>query len=171
MKLPQHLHIQRRRNVERLRSHIARARYFRGHGVHSPFVYDIVREVFMKKRRIQSNDIALYGALCKLGVHKMRAAQLQNLFTHCGYATFAFDVTTPADLMIATVSIPVGDLHTWLRVACERQSTLCILDPYESVARRDCCLQLVETHRSTSIDNRAYLLFFHGELPKQHFKI
>lgn len=37
-----------RRNAERLRSHLARARFFRGHGVHSPFVYAIVRQVFMK---------------------------------------------------------------------------------------------------------------------------
>ena len=37
-----------RRNAERLRSHLARARFFRGHGVHSPFVYAIVRQVIMK---------------------------------------------------------------------------------------------------------------------------
>ena len=30
--------------VSELRNRLSRARYFRGHGVHSPFVYDIVRE-------------------------------------------------------------------------------------------------------------------------------
>ena len=32
-----------------LRNRLSRARYFRGHGVHSPFVYTIVREVFMRR--------------------------------------------------------------------------------------------------------------------------
>ena len=31
-----------------LRNRLSRARYFRGHGVHSPFVYDLVRQVFMR---------------------------------------------------------------------------------------------------------------------------
>ena len=35
--------------LSELRNRLARARYFRGHGVHSPFVYDIVREVFMRR--------------------------------------------------------------------------------------------------------------------------
>ena len=34
--------------VSELRNRLSRARYFRGHGVHSPFVYDIVRSVFMR---------------------------------------------------------------------------------------------------------------------------
>ena len=65
-----------------LRNRLSRARYFRGHGVHSPFVYTIVR--------------------------------------------------------------------------CERQAL---------------CRQLVAAHRSTSVDNRGYLLLFHNYLPKQHFRI
>lgn len=34
--------------VSELRNRLSRVRYFRGHGVHSPFVYDIVRSVFMR---------------------------------------------------------------------------------------------------------------------------
>ena len=44
-----------------LRNRLSRARYFRGHGVHSPFVYTIVREVFMR-RELLPGDRALYGA-------------------------------------------------------------------------------------------------------------
>lgn len=34
--------------VAGLKNRLVRARYFRGHGVHSPFVYAIVRQVFMR---------------------------------------------------------------------------------------------------------------------------
>lgn len=34
--------------VTELRNRLSRARFFRGHGVHSPFVYDVVRHVFMR---------------------------------------------------------------------------------------------------------------------------
>ena len=34
--------------VTELRNRLSRARFFRGHGVHSPFVYDVVRNVFMR---------------------------------------------------------------------------------------------------------------------------
>lgn len=38
-----------RAGMAELRNRLSRARYFRGHGVHSPFVYTIVREVFMRR--------------------------------------------------------------------------------------------------------------------------
>ena len=66
-----------------LRNRLSRARYFRGHGVHSPFVYTIVREVFMR-RELLPGDRALYGALLEAGVSRRRAVQLQNLAIHCG---------------------------------------------------------------------------------------
>ena len=57
---------------------IKRARYFRGHGVHSPFVYAIVREVFMQSK-LRSNNRELYEELLNAEVSKRRATQLQNL--------------------------------------------------------------------------------------------
>ena len=33
------------------------------------------------------------------------------------------------------------------------------------------CAQIVSGHRSTTVDNRAYLLIFNNYLPKQHFRI
>ena len=100
-----------RRNAERLRSHLARARFFRGHGVHSPFVYAIVRQVFMKTELAEGEAARREGA------------------------------------------------------------TLCIMEPYADVERRNCCRHLTAEHPSTSIDNRGYLLLFNGTLPKQHFKL
>ncbi len=38
--------------LKQIPSRIRRARYFRGHGVHSPYVYAIVRKVFMRSTLI-----------------------------------------------------------------------------------------------------------------------
>ena len=76
--------------VAELRNRLARARYFRGHGVHSPFVYNIVRNVFMREALLPG-DRALYRALLDAGIAERRAVQLQNLAIHCGYRTFGLD--------------------------------------------------------------------------------
>ena len=91
-----------------LRNRLSRARYFRGHGVHSPFVYTIVREVFMR-RELLPGDRALYGALLEAGVSRRRAVQLQNLAIHCGYATLGLD-RAEAEFCVATRGL--GRLET-----------------------------------------------------------
>lgn len=53
--------------VSELRNRLSRARYFRGHGVHSPFVYDIVRSVFMRDDLLPGRR-DLYEALLTAGV-------------------------------------------------------------------------------------------------------
>ena len=58
--------------MRRLGSRLARVRYFRGHGVHSPFVYDLVREVFMRRELLPGGH-ALYDALLAAGVSRRRA--------------------------------------------------------------------------------------------------
>ena len=49
--------------------------------------------------------------------------------------------------------------------------TLVVLAPYVASERMAACRALVAGHRSTSVDNRAYLLLFNNGLPKQHFRI
>ena len=57
--------------VAELRNRLSRARYFRGHGVHSPFVYDIVREVFMRDGLLPG-DRTVYEALTAAGISRRR---------------------------------------------------------------------------------------------------
>ena len=63
--------------VSELRNRLSRARYFRGHGVHSPFVYDIVRSVFMRDDLLPGRR-DLYEALLTAGVSRRRAVQLRS---------------------------------------------------------------------------------------------
>lgn len=155
-----------------LPSRFARARYFRGHGVHSPFVYAIVRQVFMRSR-LAGDDTTLHDALLRLGVGRRRAVQLQNLCTHCGYRRFSIDaLDDPCDLCLLTPRPSPETTRTLVREAAARGTTVALLAPYDGEERAALCGELVERHGCTSVDNRGYLLLFSDDhLPKQHYRI
>ena len=169
------------RNIKRrlyglrmLPSKIKRARYFRGHGVHSPYVYSIVREVFMhSKLKHERHD--LYDALIAIGINSGRAIELQNLMEHCLYSGFLIDCepqhTDDVDMIIATLRIPHHDLATMAKLATEQHKTLCIMAPAYDKERDLACQAIVEQHPCTSVDNRGYLLLFNNHLPKQKFRL
>ena len=155
--------------VAELRNRLARARYFRGHGVHSPFVYNIVRNVFMREALLPG-DRALYRALLDAGIAERRAVQLQNLAIHCGYRTFGLDCAD-AEFCILTRRLPRTGTLAMVRAAAENGHTVAVMSPYDGRVRQALCRQIVAGHRSTTVDNRGYLLIFNGNLPKQHFRI
>lgn len=149
---------------------LARARYFRGHGVHSPFVYNLVREVFMR-HKLLPGDRTLYQALLAAGVPERRAVQLQNLAIHCRCHNFGMNCAD-ADLCVMTHDVPLSTTLAVVTDACEAGHTIVVLEPYLDSARAELCRRIVAGHRSTSVDNRAYLLLFNDHfLPKQHFRI
>lgn len=145
-----------------------RARYFRGHGVHSPYVYNIVRKVFMQSK-LTSPTTDLYDALMTRGVARRRCVQLQNLVAHCGYESWRIDSLEACAFMVCTLDVTVEGLNEYVAYAREHGQTLCILSPYKSAERREACRVIVAEHPSTTIDNRAYLLVFNNHLPKQKF--
>lgn len=151
------------------RSRLVRARHFRGHGVHSPFVYAIVREVFMRTTLLPG-DRALYRTLLEAGASERRAMQLQNLAIHEGYGTFGVNRAEGA-FCIALRDLPRAELLALIDAAAQSGATVAVLEPAAGYERRMLCRQLVAMHRSTSVDNRAYLLLFNNHLPKQHFEL
>lgn len=155
--------------VAELRNRLSRARYFRGHGVHSPFVYDIVREVFMRDGLLPG-DRRLYEALTAAGISRRRAGQLQNLMIHCGYTTFGLN-RADADLCVVTRDLPRAETLALVRAASEAGHTVAVMSPYDGHVRQALCRQIVARHGSTTVDNRGYLLIFNNHLPKQHFRI
>ena len=165
---------QRLYGLRKLPSDLKRARYFRGHGVHSPYVYSIVRQVFMVSHII-GNEHSLYEALLLKGVGKKRAIQLQNLARHCQYERVGIDCAVEEfseyDMVIATVDIPLEQLPAMAHEAHQQQMTLCVMSPSLNRERDKMCRSLVEEHPSTSVDNRGFLLLFNNHLPKQIFKL
>ena len=155
--------------VSELRNRLSRARYFRGHGVHSPFVYDIVRSVFMRDDLLPGRR-DLYEALLTAGVSRRRAVQLQNLMIHCGYTTFGLN-RADAEFCIATRSLSRTETLALVGDAAAAGNTVAVMSPYDGRERRAMCLQIIAGHASTTVDNRGYLLIFNNHLPKQHFRI
>lgn len=154
-----------------LPSRLKRARYFRGHGVHSPYVYDIVRKVFMKSK-LQTSRTDLYECLRSRGISRRRATQLQNLLVHCGYDTFGIDrASERVDMLVATLATEAERLPQLAAEAERNRSTLCVMSPYLSAERQGACRRIVDAHPSTSVDNRGYLLLFNNHLPRQRFKL
>ena len=154
----------------------ANVRHYRGHGVHSPFVYALVRKVFMR-RGVEGADQTLYADLMQRRVSRRRATQLQNLYTHCGYANYLFaDEQTSAldgvELCIIPREYQIEQLERLTAEAHHTHTTLCIIAPRDERDRNRQCRRLVSEHNGTSVDNRGYLLLFNVEgLPKQHFSL
>lgn len=165
---------QRLYGLSKLPSNIKRARYFRGHGVHSPYIYNIVRQVFMQSKLITA-DHSIYEALLAKGVGRKRAIELQNLAYHCNYERVGIDCAIEEfckyDMVIATTAIANEYLAIMAQRAREQKLTLCIISPSLNRGRDNECKALVERHSSTSVDNRGYLLLFNNHLPKQIFKL
>lgn len=162
---------QRLYGLKHLSSRLRRARYFRGHGVHSPYIYNIVRQVFMRSTPI-SNDHALYDALQCKDIKHRRALQLQNLCTFCDYSSWSIDkLTENVSLLIATLDVAADHLAYYAQRATEIGATLCIIAPYHDATRWEACSAIIEAHHSTSVDNRGYLLLFNNHLPKQRFRL
>ncbi len=162
-----HLRISDR--VATLRNRLVRARYFRGHGVHSPFVYDLVRRVFMQSALLPG-DRTLYEALLSVGVARRRAVQLQNLAIHCGYGSFGLNRAI-GEFCIVMPALAETEAVALVRDAAENGRTVAVMTPYIDAKWRAMCRRLIAEHPSTTIDNRYYLLIFNNYLPKQHFRL
>lgn len=161
---------QRLYGLKHLGGYIKRARYFRGHGVHSPYIYNIVRQVFMRHKLIGAQH-DIYDALIAREVPRRRAIELQNLATHCDYPTFSIDSIEPAAMIVATIAIPAEELMRYAERARETGTTLAIMSPYHTAERWGVCRKIIDSHTSTTVDNRAYLLIFNNHLPKQRFAL
>lgn len=160
---------QRLYGIKHLPSRMRRARYFRGHGVHSPYIYSIVRQVFMSSK-LHGDNSRLYDALVERGVARKRARQLHNLALHCDYSSWAIDAFD-SQYTILTLNTSAEQLTEYSTRCREAGATLCILSPYYTAERWVECCQIVEAHPSTTVDNRGYLLIFNNHLPKQRFRL
>lgn len=158
---------------------LAHLQHYRGFGVHSPFVYGIVRHSLMEKHRLAGTDKSVFNALAAMRVSSKRATQLQNLYTWCAYKRFfiltdtdnsdALDDTTICFVM---PSLPESETFALAAKAKDTGCAICLMAPYESHKRSKLCHELIRRHTHTSIDNRGFMLMFcNPRQPKQHFKL
>ena len=164
--------IKRRLTLTLLGNHISRLKHFRGHGVHSPYVYNLVRKVFMLKQLPVGRAHALYHSLIERDVPQRRAVELQNLYYHCAAENFSIDnAPNICQMHFITATLPVSQYDALYTKAAQSGTTLVILSPYLNREHRAACTELLMRHESTSVDNRGYIIFFNNHLPKQHYKL
>ena len=74
-------------------------------------------------------------------------------------------------MIILTLDTYYTELARYAEYAREKGATLCIVNPYNTRERLNVCLDIIDAHPSTTVDNRAYLLVFNNHLPKQRFRL
>ncbi len=156
---------QRGRIVNRL----SRIRHFRGHGVHSPYIYGMVRKIFTEHK--DSNvqyDSDLANILTENGLSKKRSCELARIADYCNFTRFEVDSLEPCDMVILSQKIDPQRKEEITRVASERGTAIVVVKPYLHIELSN---RLLKRHISTSIDRYDYLILLNNHLPKQHFRL
>ena len=114
----------------------------------------------------------LFEAMLSACIPRRRAVQLRNLVAHCSYSQVGLDCECLGrDFVVLTAAFPTEKLIVVAEQSRLCGTTLAIMVPYADRERDMVCRRIVETHRSTTVDNRGYLLVFNNHLPKQYFKL
>ncbi len=157
-----------------------RIKHFRGHGVHSPFVYSLVRQVFMKYK-FSSTDRSLYNGLRSEDCDKKTSRQLQNLYNHCSYSTFfilnhsnhsTYNSDITSDIIVISSSIDTHQIDEILESSLNSGTPVVVIYPRNNKKRLKTCLTHIDSDKYLTIDNRRFMLFYcDNKLPRQHFKL
>ena len=149
---------------------ISRIKHRKGHGVHSPFVYGFVRKVLMVKTLNEGSGTALYDNLVAVGMREKRARELHNLLAYIEGQSYSIN-EVGSDLSIVLTDYPTSQLREALATAKAEGVALVICQPYLNRERQNEVKALIAEHCSTTVDNRAYIVFFNNRLPKQHYRL
>lgn len=153
-------------------------RHWRGHGIHSPFMYGIVRNVFMKTR-ITGKERELYGILVREGVSRKNSIKLQNLYTHCKMDSYTVVPTfsgrdgTGRNLCILLPCVSMETLVDMARgMARKRKGCLVVLSPHRNGRCWRLSQQIRRHYSCVSVDRRLMMIyFFDTGLQPQHYRI
>ena len=158
------------RRLMLLGNRLSRIKHRKGHGVHSPFVYGFVRKALMTRTLCEGSGTALYDSLIAVGLKEKRARELHNLLSYIEGQSYSIN-EVEGDLSILLADYPTNQLREALAKAKAEGVALVICQPYLNRERQDEIKVLIAEHRSTTVDNRAYIVFFNNRLPKQHYRL
>ena len=161
--------------------HISHVRYWRGHGIHSPFMYALVRHVFMK-HTLQQNSSSIYFQMRKHAIGPRDAVKLQNLYSYMHYNSVT--VIDHAPEHTHSFKHHSGGLYVVTDTACESYITELASDISEGIntmvvsgARRNrgrntMCHKIRHDLRCISVDKGGMMYyFFDHRFQPQHYKL
>lgn len=130
-------------------------RNWRGHNVHSPFAYSLIRKVIVP-HGMDRAERGIFEQARTHGVPRRASVQLQNLQWHCPEHRI---------LLVSAENLP--------QPTPENDRTIhCILHPRLTRERLRQCRETIARHNGMSIDSRYYILLFHdSRLSKKHYRL
>lgn len=162
------------KNITRIPCFMSRIRHFGGHGVHSPFAYDLTRNA-LTKRRIAGSDTVVFDALSALGAGRCFAVLVQNLYTYLGYDNYMIlgsdeNVDNYGTTFVIALSPHIEKL---LPLMAEKTGgAACVAMPRSGRLRRGIRGAVIANHRGLSIERGgAMMLFFDKGLNEQHIRL
>ena len=153
---------------------LPRIRHARGYGIHSPLVYSLIRNVFMKKHI--GEDTEIYDKIMETGTVNKVARDIQNFYDFYGFSGFSVNgVIHPVPggnhLYVFSGSHIAGAAEDILSVEWEKGNVVCLM-PGKSKERRSLCRTVAGGHPGVSIDRKTYFLYFYNvSYEKQHYKL
>ncbi|MEG0499952.1 MAG: hypothetical protein RR550_02370 [Rikenellaceae bacterium] len=150
-----------------------RTKYRGGHRIHSPYVYNLVREIFMKRRNaVSPSDAELTVALCQTGLkydYSYRVGQFLK------YNHFHFYSMNPTEyngeelLVVTTIPDPAqfDRMVRQMRAEHQRSAVVCV-----SIYRNKECRNWWKMQHELQLDlYRIGILIYDGNLNKEYFKL
>lgn len=152
-----------------------RLRHFRGHGVHSPFAYGLVRNIYMKRRHLPAEG-TVYSALREHGGTARQASLIQALYDYLACRQCCIDAEPVAENPAREGGASMEVFTTAAAVSNETLPApghiVCLLSPAKGKARYRGCMEAVSSHRGMSIDCRTVILLFGSDaLNNEHIKL
>lgn len=162
-------------------SAVLRVKHMRGHGVHSPFAYYFVREVYMHRKSWQRCEgKRVYEDSINAGFTKIDASFFLRLYEYvkADACLFYAKDTLQYDLRHDNVvRVFLDDAYPELSKYIAPESNILsgvtvIISPHKDRQRYGICGELINSHNGLSIDcRRAVLLFHYSGLSKEHIRL
>ena len=161
--------------------HMTHVRHWRGHGIHSPFMYALVRHVFMK-HTLQQDSSNIYFQMRRHSIGPRDAMRVQNLYSYMHYSSVTVIDRAPerthafrhhsGGLYVITDPAFEPYVSTLEADISEGINTLVLAGARRSRRHNAACHSLRHELRCISVDkgNMMYYFFDH-RLQPQHYKL
>lgn len=164
--------IEKLKVIDRVR-YTLRRKYRSGHRIHSPYVYTLVRDLFMKNRNgILSSDAELTVALCQKGLKYDYSYRVGQFFKYNQFSKYSMnpEVYDGEDLVILTIIANVEQLNSLIErmKSSHRRSAVVVLNIY----RNKECRNWWKKQHELSLDlYRIGINVYDENLNKEYFKL